>query len=54
MRRWWRHPARIIPVAFLCLITVGTVMLMLPVSRKGEGQSAPFFTALFTSVGEYS
>jgi potassium uptake TrkH family protein len=50
MRPWWRHPARIIPVAFLCLITVGTVMLMLPISRKGEGQSAPFFTALFTSV----
>jgi potassium uptake TrkH family protein len=50
MRSWWRHPARIIPVAFLCLIAFGTVMLMLPISRKGEGQIAPFFTAFFTSV----
>ncbi len=50
MRRWLWHPTRIIPVAFLCLITIGTVILMLPVARKGTGEGTPFFTALFTSV----
>ncbi len=49
MRRWLQHPARLVPVAFLCLIAVGTVLLSLPIARRGPG-GAPFLTALFTSV----
>ncbi|WP_223115503.1 TrkH family potassium uptake protein [Luteimonas suaedae] len=37
------------PLAFLGTILVGTVLLMLPVSRAGEG-SASLLTALFTST----
>lgn len=44
-----RHPARIIPVAFLTVIVVGTVFLMLPVSYAGPTR-APALTAAFTSV----
>ncbi|GFJ89903.1 potassium transporter Trk [Phytohabitans rumicis] len=49
MRRTLRHPARIVPFAFLCAIAAGTVLLMLPVSRAEPGH-APFVTALFTSA----
>jgi trk system potassium uptake protein TrkH len=49
MRRTLRHPARIVPFAFLCAIAVGTTLLMLPVSRAEPGH-APFVTALFTST----
>ena len=35
--------------AFLGAVAIGTVMLMLPVSRAGEG-SAPFVTAIFTAT----
>jgi len=49
MRRTLQHPARIVPLAFLFVIAVGTVLLMLPVSRRGPG-SASFVTALFTSA----
>lgn len=49
MRRWLQHPARLVPVAFLCLIAIGTVLLSLPIARRGPG-GAPFLTALFTSV----
>ncbi len=41
--------AQIIPVGFLALIAVGTILLLLPFSTAGEG-SAPFLTALFTST----
>jgi len=44
-----RHPARLVPLAFLGAILIGTVLLALPVSRAGEG-SAPLLTALFTST----
>ena len=44
-----QHPARIVPLAFLAAICVGTVLLMLPGARAGDG-SAPFMTALFTST----
>lgn len=37
------------PIAFLCLVSIGTVLLMLPISRTGPG-GAPFLTALFTST----
>lgn len=36
-------------MAFACAVLVGTVLLMLPVSRAGEG-GAPFSVALFTST----
>lgn len=44
-----RHPARLVPLAFLAAILVGTLLLMLPVSRA-DGTSAPLLTALFTST----
>lgn len=43
------HPARLVPVAFLIAIVLGTLVLMLPISREGPGH-APFLTALFTST----
>ncbi|MGV0742375.1 TrkH family potassium uptake protein [Mycolicibacterium sp. XJ870] len=49
MRDSLRHPTRLVPLAFLVAIAAGTVLLMLPVSRAGEG-SAPPMTALFTST----
>jgi trk system potassium uptake protein len=49
MRRAVQHPARLVPVAFLAAIAVGTALLMLPASRAGQGH-APFITALFTST----
>lgn len=49
MRATIRHPARLVPLAFLLAIAVGTVLLMLPVSRAGEG-AAPLLTALFTAT----
>jgi trk system potassium uptake protein len=44
-----RHPARIVPLAFLGHIAIGTVLLSLPIARSGPG-GAPFMTALFTAV----
>src|SRR5918997_137019 len=49
MRRTLQHPARIVPLAFLCVIAIGTVLLMLPVSRAATGR-APFMTACFTAT----
>ncbi len=40
---------RIIPQAFLAAIAVGTLLLMLPFARAGEGR-ADFVTALFTAT----
>ncbi|TYZ24892.1 TrkH family potassium uptake protein [Selenomonas ruminis] len=42
-------PFQIIMLSFLLLIAIGTFALMLPVATK-SGQSAPFLTALFTTV----
>jgi len=44
-----QHPARLVPLAFLLAVLAGTGLLMLPVSRAGEG-AAPFLTALFTAT----
>ncbi|HEX2418049.1 MAG TPA: potassium transporter TrkG, partial [Micromonosporaceae bacterium] len=44
-----RRPARLVPLAFLGAITVGTALLSLPVSREGEA-AAPLLTALFTAT----
>lgn len=43
------HPTRTVALAFLFAIALGTVVLMLPVSH-GEGNGAPWLTALFTAV----
>ncbi len=45
----FRHPAQAVATAFAVAIAVGTVLLMLPVSRAGEGH-APFMVSLFTST----
>ncbi|PXA89180.1 ATPase [Nostoc sp. 3335mG] len=44
-----RNPARLVPLAFLGAIAVGSVLLMLPFARTGPG-GAPFLTALFTAT----
>lgn len=43
------HPVRLLPLAFLALITVGTGLLMLPFAHNGSGRGG-FMAALFTSV----
>jgi trk system potassium uptake protein TrkH len=50
MLRRLSHPARLVPVAFLVVVTVGAVLLMLPISRASD--SGPVvLPAAFTSVG---
>ena len=49
LRSGIQHPARLIPLAFLALIALGTALLALPISRAA-GVSAPLLTALFTST----
>ena len=44
-----RHPARLVPTAFLVAIAIGTAVLMLPMARAGPG-GAPLLTALFTAT----
>lgn len=48
-RQGLQHPARLVPLGFLALIALGTVLLALPWSRAGEG-AAPLLTALFTAT----
>lgn len=43
------HPARIVALAFLVAILIGTFLLMMPFARAGAG-AAPLLTALFTAV----
>lgn len=45
----WRYPARIVPLAFLGAIAVGTALMMVPAARAEPGH-APFVTALFTAT----
>ena len=49
MRKGIRHPARLVPLGFLVLISIGTALLMLPAARS-TGVGAPLLTALFTST----
>ena len=52
MRSVWdgfAHPARIVPLAFLAAIVVGTALLSLPYSTPGPARP-PVLTAAFTSV----
>ena len=44
-----RHPARLVPLAFLAVIAIGTALLSLPAAHAGPG-AAPWVTALFTTV----
>jgi Trk-type K+ transport system membrane component len=46
-----RHPTRIVPLAFLLAIAIGTILLSLPLARAGAGTGgAPIVTALFTAT----
>ena len=50
MRRTkFNHPGRVIPLAFLAVIALGTAALMLPAARAAPGH-APFIVALFTAT----
>ncbi len=49
MTSWLNKPARLVPLAFLAVILMGTAALMLPVAKAGEG-GAPFLTALFVAT----
>ena len=50
------HPERMVPLVFLLGIAIGTVLLMLPVSRAGGltgTEAADFITALFTATSAF-
>ena len=47
--RFVTHPARLVPLAFLAAIIVGTVLLSLPIATAGPTRP-PVLTAAFTSV----
>lgn len=49
MKKRGLSSAQIIPIGFLLVIVLGTILLLLPFSTA-SGQSAPFLTALFTST----
>lgn len=42
-------PVRLVPLAFLAVIAIGTLLLMLPIATT-EAARAPFITALFTAT----
>ena len=48
-RTFFRHPGQVVVFAFAAVIALGTILLMLPLSRSGPG-GAPFTDALFTST----
>ncbi|WP_456107164.1 TrkH family potassium uptake protein [Prauserella endophytica] len=45
----WRHPARIVVLAFAGVVALGTVLLMLPAAAE-NGTRTDFVTALFTAT----
>ena len=49
MRRSLQHPARLVPLAFLGAVVVGTLLMMLPAARAEPG-TTPLITALFTAT----
>ncbi|MFD4638106.1 TrkH family potassium uptake protein [Lentzea sp. NPDC058436] len=49
----WRHPARLVVLAFLAATAAGTVLLMLPVAAE-SGQTTSFMDALFTAASGIS
>ncbi|OUZ07280.1 ATPase [Aeromicrobium sp. PE09-221] len=53
-RRWHipaaiAHPVRLLPLAFLGLILIGTLLLLLPIARRGNA-SPDFLDAFFTAT----
>ncbi|MEU8299490.1 potassium transporter TrkG [Micromonospora sp. NPDC048909] len=53
MRRFFRHPVRLVPFAFLVPILIGTGLLSMRAATV-DYQPAPFVTALFTSTSAIS
>lgn len=53
VRRFLRHPVRIVPLGFLVAVLLGTGALMLP-PATAEHRYTPFTTALFTSTSAVS
>ncbi|MEV4541936.1 TrkH family potassium uptake protein [Micromonospora echinaurantiaca] len=53
MRRFFRHPVRLVPFGFLATILLGTALLMLPWATS-EHRYTPFVTALFTATSAVS
>ncbi|MEV6691750.1 potassium transporter TrkG [Micromonospora sp. NPDC051196] len=53
MRRLLRHPVRLVPLAFLVAIAIGTGLLMLP-AMTIRHEPAPLLTALFTATSAIS
>ncbi|MGC4803879.1 TrkH family potassium uptake protein [Micromonospora sp. DT233] len=53
MRRFFRHPVRLVPLGFLAAIGLGTVLLMLPAATSAH-RGTPFVTALFTATSAVS
>ena len=49
MKGFAKNPARLVPLAFLFVILLGTFTLMLPFAKTGAG-TAPFLTALFVAT----
>ena len=49
MRASLQHPARLVPLAFLAAIAIGTALLLLPIAKVGPG-GTDFITALFTAT----
>ena len=49
MGEWFRHPVRLIPLGFLGVITVGALLLMLPLARA-DTDGDVVMPALFTAV----
>ncbi|MBK8470697.1 MAG: TrkH family potassium uptake protein [Actinomycetales bacterium] len=45
-----QHPGRLIPVLFAVLLTIGTVLLCLPISRMNPEEPANVLAAAFTAV----
>ncbi|WP_432535775.1 TrkH family potassium uptake protein [Kineococcus arenarius] len=48
-RRFLRHPAQVVAVAFAAAVALGTALLWVPVAKRGPG-SAEFVDALFTAI----
>jgi potassium uptake TrkH family protein len=53
MRLGALHPTRIVPIAFLVAMTVGTILLSLPWATPGQ-ERPPLVTAAFTAVSAVS
>jgi len=53
VRRFLRHPVRLVPLGFLAAILLGTGLLMLPWATS-EHRITPFVTALFTATSAVS